>query len=176
MKKKGIWILLALLLIWYGIAMGLRAGMKETLSDGERAFLMESLRHWEMDSENASTGVLYDAQRTPRYMYVFSPGGFTTEPSEAGYLIYDRFSRDFCSGGDGGGIYMEYQDVQQFYEPPLTHVIASKDLPEEIDPAEDGYYLFGPGQHLEAFRPGVIHWLWSNLKLPAQAIAGIIKR
>ena len=176
-KLKGIWILPALLLVWYGIALGLRAGLPETLSAEENAFLLQQLETWCMDTENARTDVLRDAQGTPRYMYVTSPGGYQDPElgtdSRDGYLIYDRFGRSFCSGGDHDR-FAPYPEAQKFYEPPLSLVMQAKDLPEDVDPADEGYYLFGPGEHLDRFSPGVVGWLWSNLKLPAQALRGLI--
>ena len=80
-------------------------GFKEEIADWERTFLAGRLEYYGYGSENAQFDVLYN--KADRATYLFGA-------TDRGYVIYIRYSFNFCECGDGNP-YESYMDAQKYY-------------------------------------------------------------
>ncbi len=161
--KICLWMIAALA-VWFGSAIMLRASLSVQLTESENALLHDELcSFWDSDAAFYSD-VLYDSQGTPLWMY---------GESEGGSVILNRVTQRFSEAGEQR-YYADYHNVKKYYAAPLGHIIESKDVSNDLDDAEDGFFFMGPNRHLDSFSPGVIGWILSNLKLPAQALKSLL--
>lgn len=84
---------------------GYDTGSSNELTDAERTFLAGRLEYYGYGSENAQFDVLYN--KADRAVYLFGA-------TDRGYVIYIRYSFNFCECGDGNP-YEGYMDAQKYY-------------------------------------------------------------
>ena len=84
---------------------GYGAGSSNELTDAERTLLAGRLEYYGYGSENAQFDVLYN--KADRAAYLFGA-------TDRGYVIYIRYSFNFCECGDGNP-YEGYMDAQKYY-------------------------------------------------------------
>lgn len=166
MKRKWLPLLFitAFLTVWLGCSLAIRAALPAQLTKDETALLREAVADWWGIDDGFYSDVLYDSQGTPMWMY---------GESEGGSVVLDRITQSFAEAGEQR-YYRDYHDARKYYAAPLGHIVEAKDVPDDIDSADEGYFFMGPNRHLDSFSPGVIGWLWSNLKLPAQTLKSLI--
>ena len=164
-RKRRVWLwILILSAVWLGCAMAIRASLPARLTDTETARLHEALTEWWGSDRDFYADVLYDSQGTPMWIY---------GESEGGCVIFNRITMRLSEAGEHR-CYGDYHSVRKYYAAPLGHIVEAGAVPDELDGADEGFFFMGPNQHLNSFTPGVLGWILSNLKLPAETLNSLL--